>query len=267
MSVRIGHASIGGNGKATGDAPGDQTGKEVCIRSWYNKGWTVLLRAKDPAVRKKIASSCIAACENDNNGYDQSGRNTGLQAAQKVGWDFSKITDPSEFDCSSLTAACVQAAGVDVWDGGNAPTTRTLEKILTATGAFEALTDSKYLTSSDYLLEGDILLKPGSHVVMVLDDGAKAGEDVHTQQQDIVTVYYSVRLPLLIRGMKSDAVKAMQQLLLAKGYELPRHGADGNYGEETENALLLFQEDMNLTPNAKCGPDEWSALLGLTGAG
>ena len=266
MTVRIGHASIGGNGKATGDVAGDQTGKEVCIRSWYNKGWTVLLRAKDPAVRKKIASSCIAACENDNIGYDQSGRNTALQEAQKADWDFSEIDTPSETDCSALASACVQAAGVDVWDGGNAPTTRTMEKVLTATGAFEALTDSKYLTSSDHLLEGDILLKPGSHVVMVLDDGAKAGEEVHTQQ-DIVTVYYSVQLPQLVRGMKSDAVKAMQQLLLAKGYELPRYGADGDYGGETENALLLFQEDMNLTPDARCGPDAWSALLGLTGAG
>ena len=104
---------------------------------------------------------------------------------------------------------------------------------------------------------------------MVLDDGALAEfEDVHTPpMSDIVTVYYSVRLPLLVKGMKSDPVKAMQQLLMARGYELPRYGADGDYGEETENALLLFQEDMCLEPDARCGPDEWSALLGLTGVG
>lgn len=269
MAVRIGHASGTERGKATGGKAGDQTGKEVCIRSWYNKGWKVLLRAKDPAVRKKIAKSCIAACKNDKNGYDQSGRNTGLQEAKKVGWDFSKITKPSEFDCSSLATACVQAAGVDVWDGGNAHTTRTLQQALVATGAFEALTDKKYLTGTDYLLEGDILLKPGSHVVMVLDDGAKAeSEDVHTPpMSDIVTIYYSVRLPLLVKGMESDAVKAMQQLLMARGYELPRYGADGEFGAETENALLLFQEDMCLEPDAKCGPKTWSALLGLTGVG
>lgn len=82
-----------------------------------------------------------------------------------------------------------------------------------------------------------------------------------------MTIYYSVRLPLLVRGMESDAVKAMQQLLMARGYELPRWGADGEYGAETENALLLFQEDMALPPNAKCGPEEWGALLGLTGVG
>ena len=269
MAVRIGHASGDERGKASGGKAGDQTGKEVCIRSWYAKGWKVLLRAKDPAVRKRIAQACIAACKNDNTGYDQGGRNTLLVEAQKVDWDFSKIDTPNESDCSSLATACVQAAGVDVWDGGNAHTTRTLQQALLATGAFDALKDKKYLTGTDYLLEGDILLKPGSHVVMVLDNGAKAEPaDVHTSSMgEIVTIYYSVRLPLLVKGMRSDAVKAMQQILLARGYELPKYGADGDYGGETENALLLFQEDMNLEPDAKCGPATWSALLGLTGVG
>lgn len=270
MTVRIGHASIDERGKATGGTAGDQTGKEICIRDWYSKGWVVLLRAKDPAVRKRIAESCIAACRNDNLGYDQSGRNTGLQAAKKVDWDFSKITEKAEFDCSSLAAACVQAAGVSVWDGGNAPTTRTLEKVLTATGAFETLRAAKYMSGTDYLLAGDILLKPGFHVVMVLDDGAKANSDepVHsTPKQEIVTVYYSVRLPMLVKGMEGEPVKAMQQLLMANSYELPEYGADGGYGAETEKALLLFQKDNNLKADAKCGQATWSALLGLTGVG
>ena len=71
MAVKIGHASIDESGKFAGGKAGDQTGKEICIRNWYNKGWTVLLRAKDPAVRRRIAQSCTAACNNDNLGYDQ----------------------------------------------------------------------------------------------------------------------------------------------------------------------------------------------------
>ena len=270
MSIKIGHASADERGKASGGTGGDQTGKEVTTRNWYNGGWTVLLRAKDAAVRVWIAKACRAACGNDNLGYDQSGRNTGLQEAQKVGWDFSKIQNAAEFDCSSLTAACVQAAGVTVWTGGNAPTTRTLEKFLTATGAFEALRDSKYLTGTDYLLEGDILLKPGSHVVMVLENGAKA-ENVPdsgaVEKQHLPAVYYPVRMPMLVKGMENEAVRSMQQLLIAKGYEMPRYGADGEFGGETENALLIYQEDMNLAPDAKCGKETWSALLGLTGVG
>lgn len=263
MSVRIGHASIDERGNASGGAAGDQTGKELCIRNWYSKGWVVLLRAKDPAVRKKIAESCVSACNNENLGYDQGGRNTGLQAAKKVDWDFSKIAEKAEFDCSSLVSACVQAAGVSVWDGGNAPTTRTLESVLSATGAFEALREVKYLSGTECLLKGDILLKPGFHVVVVLDDGT--GYIVNKPK--IVPVYYSVRLPMLVKGMEGKTVKAMQQLLLAKGYELPVFGADGEYGEESESALLLFQKDNNLKADAKCGQATWSALLGLTGVG
>ena len=83
----------------------------------------------------------------------------------------------------------------------------------------------------------------------------------------IDAIHYSVRLPMLVRGMKSDAVWAMQQLLMARGYELPAHGADGNFGEETVEALMRYQENMNLVPDGKCGPETWSALLGLTGVG
>lgn len=38
MSVNIGHASIDENGLASGGVAGNQEGKEVCIRTWYNKG-------------------------------------------------------------------------------------------------------------------------------------------------------------------------------------------------------------------------------------
>ena len=267
MTVRIGHASGDEYGKASGGTAGDQTGKEVCVRNWYTKGWNVLLRPRNATLAEKSAQACEAACANPNIGYDQSGRNTLNARAAEVDYDLAGIASACECDCSSLMHICAIAGGANLTYGSNGHTTRTMVNAYVSSGSYEKLTDSKYLTSDKYLKRGDILVKEGSHTAMALDDGELADQEVHTQQQDIVTVYYSVRLPLLVKGMKSDAVKAMQQLLLAKGYELPRYGADGEYGEETENALLLFQEDMNLTPNAKCGPDEWCALLGLTGAG
>ena len=155
--------------------------------------------------------------------------------------------------------------------GSNGCTTRTMVSVFVKSGAYEKLTDSKYLTSDKYLKRGDILVEEGSHTVMVLENGSKVAQDVPNSdtdyKPDIVTVYCSLRLPILVKGMEGEAVKAMQQLLIAKGYEMPRYGADGEFGAETENALLLFQEDMNLVPDAKCGPDTWSALLGLTGVG
>lgn len=43
-SGKIVHASINEKGKAIGGIPGDQTGKEFCIRSYYNKPWEYVLR-------------------------------------------------------------------------------------------------------------------------------------------------------------------------------------------------------------------------------
>ena len=45
MTVRIGHASADERGKASGGAAGDQTGKELCIRSWYRGNWKATLIA------------------------------------------------------------------------------------------------------------------------------------------------------------------------------------------------------------------------------
>lgn len=45
-SGQIVHASINENGRATGGRTGDQTGREICVRSYYKyqKGWDKVLR-------------------------------------------------------------------------------------------------------------------------------------------------------------------------------------------------------------------------------
>lgn len=178
MSVKIGHSSIDENGNAHGGAAGDQTGREVCVRDWYAKGWSVLLRAKDPAVAEKMAVACEAGCANDNIGYDQYQRNTLRTQARSTNWDLSKITTPCECDCSSFMTVCAEAAGVNMdgtYTSGNAPVTSTMRATFRSTGAFDVLTDSKYLTGSDYVKRGDILVYEKGHTAMVLTNGAKAG--------------------------------------------------------------------------------------------
>lgn len=279
MAVRIGHASKDERGKFTGGTAGDQTGKEICIRSWYNGDWKFIARPISSLVAEAIAVSCEKACNNPNCGYDQGGRNTGLQAAKAAGWDLGKVKEPCEFDCSSLTTACIQAAGVKVWDGGNAMTTSTLKRKLEATGAFQILTEDKYLTGPTYLKRGDILCKPGSHVVIVLDNGPNAEKTVselgtkpEPHRLDKVTVYYSVRLPLLEFGSQGPAVENLQRLLLGRGYSLGRFGpkgdgVDGDFGEATQNALKAFQEGnldadgKKLEVDGKAGPKTWAALI------
>lgn len=76
MAVMIAHASIAENGKATGGAPGDQTGKEVFTRTWYSKPWDIMLRYPDSTVAKKAAAAAKRIADSSLVGYDQSGRNT-----------------------------------------------------------------------------------------------------------------------------------------------------------------------------------------------
>ena len=168
MAVRIGHASIDENGHARGGKAGDQTGREVCVRTWYDKPWIAVIRPNDKKVAEKIAKTMEQACANNNIGYDQNERTTLYTQAKAKGWDLSKITTKCETDCSALVAVCVNAAGIevskDIYTGNEKQT-------LVNTGKFKAHTDKKYLTSDKYLKRGDILLASG-HTAVVLEDGS-----------------------------------------------------------------------------------------------
>ena len=268
MAVRIGHASIDENGRATGGAAGDQTGKELCIREWYTKGWNVLLRPVRADLAEKSAAAMEAACANPNIGYDQGGRNTLYEQAKAVNFLLDAVKKACECDCSSLVHVCAIAGGAKLTYGSNGYTTRTMVNAFVASGDYIKLTDSKYLTSDKYLQRGDILVKEGSHTVMVLDNGSEAEvidqPAVSLPLEDDAAIYYSVRLPLLQKGMTRDTVKVMQLLIAAHGFHVPLLG---KFDDRTEAAVLEFQKAFNVKADGRCGPDTWSALLGLTGVG
>ena len=171
----IGHSSIDERGRSSGGQAGDQTGKEVCIRSWYKKNWSYVLRAKDKIIAEKMAKACEMGCANPYIGYDQSQRNTLRTQAKLCGMNLSLIKNDCECDCSSFMSVCAECAGVLIpYDHNNAPTTSTMKTAFMNTGDFDLLTDSDYLNSDKYLKRGDILVAVGSHTVMVLEDGVCA---------------------------------------------------------------------------------------------
>ncbi len=176
MSVMIGHA--GGNewGGIYGGNPGDQTGTEVYIRTWYNADWNLMFRPKDPKVAEKIATAMEQACANDNIGYNQNNRVSLYYAAKEKNWDISKVAKKVDTDCSSLVAVCCNAAGLPVskdnWTGAQ-------RENLNATGAFVMYSAKKYLRQEDYLKRGDILLHEGHHTAVVLTNGNKTEPNVN----------------------------------------------------------------------------------------
>ena len=179
MAIKLGNAATNKDG-----VTGDSSGGEVCTRNWYNGGWHTVLRPKSSTLAEKSAVACEAACANDNIGYNISaqGRNTLFQKAQIVDFDLSKISEKCDCDCSSLMHVCAIAGGANLEYGSNGMTTRNMVDKLVATGDYEALTDSKYLTTDANLKRGDILVKSG-HTVMVLENGGniKVTEKPHVK--------------------------------------------------------------------------------------
>ena len=169
--VKISHAAKNEKGTYKDGKRGDQTGKEVCIRDWYNRPWNYVLRAKNSTMREKIAYAMIGVARNDKIGYSQLDRNSALLEASKVGYDPSKINVLVNTDCSaSVSLACIYA-GIPqnvLYKNGNSSTTANLRMRLMQTGLFDCFSTRDYTAKTDKLVRGDILLYENHHVAVVV---------------------------------------------------------------------------------------------------
>lgn len=227
MMVKIAHASIDENGKISGGIAGDQTGKEVCIRLWYNKPWNVVIRFKLPAMRQKLADFMRKVANNPYVGYDQQNRNSLLQYARNVGYDPSKINTPCEGDCSStVTVGCIYAGLQEkqLVINGNCATTRTLRNLLKNTGMVDIYLEKDYTATTDNLLVGDILLSEGHHVAVV----------VEIERSGMQTSQKGVDLIKQFEGCRLQAYKAVPtEPCYTIGY--------GHYGSDVSPNMVISQ--------------------------
>lgn len=67
----------------------------------------------------------------------------------------------------------------------------------------------------------------------------------------------------LRKGDKGEEVRELQQLLIDRGYDLGKWGADGSYGSQTEKAVKQFQKDWDLKQDGICGEKTWATLLSM----
>jgi len=68
---------------------------------------------------------------------------------------------------------------------------------------------------------------------------------------------------ILKKGSKGDSVTAVQKALMDKGYELPKYGADGGYGDETVEAVKKFQQDNGLSVDGKIGKNTIAKMVSV----
>ena len=171
-------ANSGGNewGGLYGGEPGDQTGAEWRVRSWYSCPWFVVLRHPNQYAAHEAAVLAHHAAGNDLVGYNQLNRLSFWRALEATGtYDPADITEPCDDDCSAGVTACYKATGHRL----NIPALANLDET-TYTGnmrehfmdaGFEAITSTDVVSSPDYLLPGDVLLRDNYHVAINLDLG------------------------------------------------------------------------------------------------
>ena len=87
------------------------------------------------------------------------------------------------------------------------------------------------------------------------------GKEVYTHTPQAAE--FTVTLPVLRNGDKGGWVKALQQLLMANGIDLPNYGADGSFGGETESAVIEYQKREGLSATGSAGAETVGSLLGI----
>ena len=241
----IGHASRDENKQYKNGQAGDQDGLEVCKRTWFNRPWKIVLRAKDDKIRDKIAHAMELACDNPNLGYDQNQRNSLWNDIKTKGFDPSKTTKAVETDCSALVCVCCAYAGIPtqyLMISGNSLTTSTMQKYLMSSGYFELLTDNQYLTSDKYLLRGDILVYPSHHTAVNLDDGIYAKQSTELKSideiaQEVINDKW---------GSGSDRIQRLRasgynpQLVQAKVNEILKAQQEVKQDTDNSNAKIIW---------------------------
>ena len=165
---QIVHASINEHGHITGGKPGDQNGKEVLVRDWYNKPWTHMCRYPSAEVAAEAAYIGVKIANSRLTGYDQNRRDTLRYCLKQYKWDvdaYLKSSKKSDCDCGSFVRACYACVLPKV-RGGKDPYTSSSCISKYKEAGFTIHTQSKFLTSSKYLKPGDILVAKGHHVAM-----------------------------------------------------------------------------------------------------
>ena len=173
---------------------------------------------------------------------------------------------PTTFDCSGLTLQAVKLLGYNwyhgattQWNRGFEPGDPTMYGYWEASGTIETMPTDKalFLFNQDIKKSRLTMAHTGMYdgTGRVIQAGGYGGSGVHEGALDrrrwshwaILKeggehkVVYGV-------GSSGDMVKNIQRLLMQNGFSMPRFGADGKFGAETELAVKGFQRNNNLEP-------------------
>lgn len=119
-----------------------------------------------------------------------------------------------------------------------------------------AATSKDETTGSDHIGDANEKVDP-------VGADALGGPQPETRE-DPTLRFYELRLPYLSRGTAGETVRALQLLLIGRGFSCGPDGADGDFGPNTESAARRFQRAHGLKADGVIGPDTGAGLLGIT---
>lgn len=73
---------------------------------------------------------------------------------------------------------------------------------------------------------------------------------------------FTVEMRVLKNGCSGSDVRALQILLTGNGWDGGTWGADGNFGKQTENAVIAYQKQKGLQVDGMAGPETMKSILG-----
>lgn len=127
---------------------------------------------------------------------------------------------------------------------------------------------SRYASSADrrdYYHVGVVMQTSPLRILHCSGGGVKADTSASRWQFHGMLTMFAGRMGLMQIGDSGDAVKGLQSALMAAGFPLPLHGADGNFGAETEQALRQFQQKSGLDASGAADAETLAALRLLNG--
>ena len=214
--MKIIQASISEYGTTKGNA-GDQTGKELNIKEWYNRPWDAVIRYKDSGIASKAVEIAKTITESNLVGYSQADRNSLYKVLKKYNFDIKKYIASNEktnCDCSSLVYACYACVLPRLRNDNNAPTTHTFIDFFDKY-EFAIFTNENFVKTTKNLLNGDILLSIAKHTAIVYDDS--------------LTTHYSNSVENALAVIASEVLK----------------GTFGNGEKRKENIYKAVQNKVN----------------------
>ncbi|NLP33568.1 MAG: hypothetical protein GX353_10570 [Oligella ureolytica] len=125
--------------------------------------------------------------------------------------------------------------------------------------------EQRAVAKSENLQDAANLDGGGSSVIMVGDEIINKSYDGRGLGNIFIGYkkYTKDELPVCKKGKKSVWVNLLQRLLIAQGYNCGPTGADGDFGNNTYNAVVKYQKAKGLSVDGIAGPKTWSELTKL----